>query len=335
MFADVPLFPEQASTHAEKVDALFFALLGVSGFFALLIAVLIIYFAIKYRRRSDADLPPRIEGGLKLEVFWSVVPLLISLGLFYWGAKVFFRLSTPPPNCMDVYVVGKQWMWKLQHVGGQREINQLHVPVNTPVKLTLISQDVIHDFAVPAFRIKQDVLPGRYTETWFEATRIGTYHLFCDQYCGTDHSGMVGKVVVLSRADFQKWLSRGAEADDSLAARGEKLFRKLQCITCHSSDSGARAPVLEGLYDRRVELRDGRRVTADARYIRRSILDPDADVVAGFDPIMPTFRGQVTDEELFQLIAYIKSIRDRRPGDRIPRTERTAPPAAIKEPRKK
>jgi cytochrome c oxidase subunit 2 len=333
MFADVPLFPEQASTHAVRVDHLYFFLLGLTAFFSILIAALIITFAIKYRRRSPDERGQPIHGGLKLEITWTVIPLLISLVIFYWGADVFFNVSYPPEDSLEVFVVGKQWMWKVQHPGGQSEINQLHVPVDRPVKVVLISQDVIHDFAVPAFRIKQDVLPGRYTATWFQATKVGTYHLFCDQYCGTNHSAMIGQVVVLSQADFQKWLRGGDRkirgGDFSLAAKGEQLFRKLQCITCHSADARARAPVLEGLYLSEVRLQNGRTVLADDDYLRESILDPDAKIVAGFEPIMPTFQGQVDEEEIRQLIAFIRSLRR---GRTPPRTERTLPPPSIKKP---
>jgi cytochrome c oxidase subunit 2 len=333
MFAALQLFPEQASTHAERVDAFFFFMMAVSAFFSVLIAALIIYFAVKYRRRSDKDRPAHIEGSLTLEIAWTGIPLLLTMIMFYWGAKLYFDIARPPANCMEIYVVAKQWMWKLQHQKGQREINQLHVPVGKPVKLTMISQDVIHDFAVPAFRLKQDVIPGRYTTTWFEATRPGEYHIFCDQYCGTNHSIMIGKVVVMPQADFGKWLARGP--DDSLAAKGGRLFRKLQCITCHSMDSQARAPALEGLYGRTVHLRDGREVTADDGYIRKSILYPDADIVAGFEPIMPVYElkndggreqesQQLSEEEIRQLISYIKALGK---GETPLRIERTPPPA--------
>jgi cytochrome c oxidase subunit 2 len=325
MFAALQLFPEQASTHAERVDAYFYFMMVVGGFFSVLIAGMIIYFAVKYRRRAGADRPPAIEGGLKLEIAWTGLPFVLCMVMFYWATKLYFDIARPPADCMEIYVVGKQWMWKIQHQGGQREINQLHVPVGKPVKLTLISQDVIHDFGLPAFRLKIDVLPGRYTTTWFRATRPGKYHLFCDQYCGTNHSAMIGTVTVMSGADFDKWLDRGP--DDSLAAKGGRLFRKLQCITCHSMDARARGPVLEGLFGREVHLKDGRALIADYDYIRKSILYPDADIVTGFEAIMPVYDEKndgVGEEEIQQLITYIKSLGKAEVPSRI---ERTAPPA--------
>lgn len=303
----LPLFPEQASAMAGRVDALYFYLLAVSGFFALLIAVLVIVFAIKYRRRSETELPRGIEGSLKLEVAWSVIPLLIALSFFFWGAKLFFAMNRPPNDALEVYVVGKQWMWKIQHADGQREINELHVPVGRAVRLTMTSQDVIHDFFVPAFRMKKDVVPGRYTTAWFQATRPGRYHLFCAQYCGTRHSAMIGWIYVMEPADYQAWLSGGA-ASESLAAAGAKLFQRHACNTCHRPDSLARGPNLEVLFGKKVQISDGRTVTADESYIRESILNPNAKVVMGFQPIMPTFQGLVSEEELLQLVAYVKSL---------------------------
>jgi cytochrome c oxidase subunit 2 len=330
MFTEVPLFPETASTHAEQVDTLFFFLLGVSGAFSVAIAVALIYFAVRYRRRSAAETPKPIHSSLALELTWSLVPLAITLVAFVWGAQLFFRSARPPADVMEVYIVGKQWMWKVQHVGGQREINQLHVPVGRPVKLTLISQDVIHSFFVPAFRIHQDVLPNRYTTVWFEATKPGKYHLFCSQYCGTDHAQMVGEVIVMSKEDFAHWLQQGP--DGSLASEGRKLFRKLQCITCHSADAQARAPVLEELYGREVTLRDGKQVRADDAYLRESILVPDAKIVAGFQPIMPTYKGQVDEEEMLQLLAFIKGLKA---GQTPQRTEAAEPPAVREQEGKK
>jgi cytochrome c oxidase subunit 2 len=322
MFAEVPLFPEQASTSAERVDALFFFLFAVTGFFTVLIATLVIYFAVKYRRRSHAVRPPRIVGSLRLEVFWTVIPFLLSMVMFVWGASVFFHLSRPPDDSMEVFVVGKQWMWKVQHPGGQREINELHVPVGTPVKLTLTSEDVIHDFFVPAFRVKVDVLPGRYVHTWFRPTKPGRYHLFCSQYCGTNHSGMVGTVIVQRPSDYREWLDSHAEG--SLALEGRKLFLHYQCASCHSADARARAPVLEELFGQQVRLRDGRTVLADETYLRESILQPDAKIVAGFEPIMPTYQGQIDEEDIIKLIAFIKGLG---PGQTPRRVDSADPPA--------
>ncbi len=330
MFADVPLFPEQASTIAPRVDAVFFYVLGVTIFFTTLIAFLVLYFAVKYRRRSEEEFPVPNVGSMKLEFVWLIVPFVLAAIMFVWGASIYIAMARPPDDALEVYVVGRQWMWKLQHPGGQREINELHIPVGQPVKLLMTSEDVIHDFYVPAFRTKADVLPGRYTHTWFEATKPGRYHLFCAEYCGTEHSRMGGWVHVLSQDDYRRWLEENA--DRSMALLGRNLFSKLQCVTCHSGNAEARAPVLEGLHGRTVPLRDGKSVFADDNYIRESILKPDAKVVAGYEPIMPPFvlkrsaddtEGNLTEEELMQVIAYIKSLR---PGETPPRVEESIPP---------
>lgn len=321
MFAQVPLFPDQASTSAERVDALFFFILAIIGSVALLVTVLIGYFSVRYRRRSLVARTPSIRGSIGLETFWTIMPLLIFLGMFLWGARLYFSMARPPDDAMEIYVVGKQWMWKLQHMDGQREINTLHVPIGRAVKLTLTSEDVIHDFAVPAFRLKIDVLPGRYVHTWFQATRIGEYHLFCDQYCGTNHSGMVGKVIVMDPQAYEAWL--GSRAEGSLALEGRKLFLKLQCVTCHSANARARAPVLEDLFGSVVHLQDNSTVVADESYLRESILRPQAKIVAGWRPIMPTYQGQVTEADLIQLIAYLKALK---PGQTPVRTEEADPP---------
>jgi cytochrome c oxidase subunit 2 len=292
---------------AGSVDALYFYLVAVSAFFALLIAILVIVFAIKYRRRSEDELPPPVRGGLALEIAWTVIPLGIALSFFFWGANVFFRMNRPPDDALQVYVVGKQWMWKLQHADGQREINELHVPVGRPVKLTMTSEDVVHSFFVPAFRMKKDVVPGRYSTAWFQATKPGDYHLFCTQYCGTNHAKMIGWVHVLEPQAYQDWLSGGGGAE-SLASAGAKLFQQHACNSCHRPDSLARGPNLEGVFGKPVKLADGRTVVADESYIRESILNPTAKVVEGFQPIMPTFQGLISEEGVLQLVAYIKSL---------------------------
>jgi len=304
----MPFMPEPASTVAGRVDALFLFLLAVSVFFGVLIAALVVYFFVRYRRRSDDERPPHIHGSALLELTWSLIPLAIVMVVFFWSAKVFFSVHRVPPNAMEVYVVGKRWMWKLQHLTGQREINELHVPVGTPVKLTLTSEDVIHSFFVPAFRIKQDAVPGRYTSIWFEATRPGRYHLFCAEYCGTKHSGMIGWVVVMEPHEFQDWLAGGAGTQTPVAA-GEKLFKDMACITCHRGDSGARGPNLTGLFGGTVRLADGSTLTADESYLRESIVNPAARVVAGYQPIMPTFQGTLSEEQIMQLVAYVKSLK--------------------------
>jgi cytochrome c oxidase subunit 2 len=307
MFTNLPLFPQQASVQAGQVDAVYFFLVAVTAFFSLLIAGAIALFAAKYRRRHDAEVGVAIHGSLILEILWSVIPFFITMGMFAWGAKVFFDLYRPPAGAMEIFVVGKQWMWKIQHMDGQREINQLHVPVGRPVKLIMGSEDVIHSFYIPAFRVKADVIPGRYNVLWFEATKPGTYHLFCAEYCGTKHSGMVGSVIAMEPADFQAWLGGGAASDSPVAA-GEKLFSSLVCNNCHMQNQQGRGPVLTNLFGTKVELQSGATVVADESYIRESIVNPQAKVVAGFQPLMPTFQGLVTEEQLLQLIAYVRSL---------------------------
>ena len=302
-----PLFPEQASTMAPRVDALYFYLVAVTIVFSLLIAIAILYFAIKYRRRSESELPHGIEGSLKLEIAWSVIPLLFTLTFFFWGTSIFFAMNRPPDDAIEISVVGKQWMWKFQHADGQREINELHVPIGRPVRLVMASEDVIHSFYVPAFRLKRDVLPGRVATLWFEATKPGRYHLFCAEYCGTKHSGMIGWIEVMEPTEFQAWLA-GGSGSESLASAGAKLFQQHACNTCHRPDSLARGPNLEGLYGKPVTLADGRTVVADESYIRESIVMPNAKLVAGFQPLMPTFQGLISEEGLLQLVAYVKSL---------------------------
>ena len=307
MWAGTPLFPEGASTLAARVDHLYFFLLGLTAFFSLLIAGMIVYCAVKYRRRRPDQVGARIHGGVLLEITWTVIPLLITMILFVWGASVFFAMSRPPDETLNIYVVGKQWMWKFQHLDGQREIDELHVPVGRPVKLIMTSEDVIHDVFVPAFRVKADVVPGRYTNLWFQPTKPGRYRLFCAEYCGTRHYAMGGEVVVMDPTEYQTWLS-GGSPEGSLASTGSKLFQDLACNTCHRPDAQGRGPVLEGLFGKQVQLQSGEVVTVDEAYIRESILTPSARVTAGFQPIMPTFQGLVSEEQLLALVEYVKSL---------------------------
>jgi cytochrome c oxidase subunit 2 len=311
------LFPERASTMAGRVDALYFFLLAVSVFFVVLIAALVVYFSFRYRRRAKGEVGQAVHGALALEVTWSVVPLLLTIVMFLWGANVYFSMGSPPPETVDIYVVAKQWMFKFQHLTGQREIDELHVPLGRAVKLTMTSEDVIHDLYVPAFRIKADILPGRYTTIWFTAIKTGTYHFFCAEYCGTRHSGMIGQVVVQDPAAYAAWLSGGA-SEASPAAAGEKLFQDLACVSCHRADAQGRGPVLQGLYGRPVQLTTGTVVTADDAYVRESILNPAAKVVTGYQPIMPTFQGLVTEEQVLQLLEYIKSLKATAPSAAAP-----------------
>jgi cytochrome c oxidase subunit 2 len=308
MWSGTPLFPESASTIAGRVDALYFFLLAISIFFSLLIAGLIVYFAIRYHRRRPDAVGGKIEGGMILEITWTVVPFLITMVIFVWGASVYFAMARPPDETLDIYVVAKQWMWKFQHLDGQREINELHVPVGRAVKLITTSEDVIHDFFVPAFRTKADVIPGRYVNIWFQPTKPGRYRLFCAEYCGTRHSGMIGEIVVMEAIEYQAWLSGGAQ-EGSLASTGGKLFADLACNTCHRPDAQGRGPVLEGLFGKSVQLQSGETVPVDEAYIRESILTPSAKITAGFQPIMPTFQGIVTEEQLLALIEYVKALR--------------------------
>jgi cytochrome c oxidase subunit II len=311
MFGHFPLWPDSASTHAGNVDALYIFLVLVSGIMTALIFTVLMAFAVRYRRRKGQP-AEQIEGSTHLEITWSVIPFCVMLVFFIWGAVIYFQERTPPQDATEVYTVAKQWMWKFEHKGGQREINELHVPVGRDVKLIMTSQDVIHSFFVPAFRIKQDVLPGRYTTLWFRATKPGTYHLFCSQYCGTQHSGMVGWVIVMEPRDYEAWMSGGGT--QPLAVTGQKLFSELGCITCHRSDTQGRGPNLVGVFGKPVLLEDGRTVNADENYVRESILEPGAKIVKGFKPVMPTFQGQVSDEQLNALIAYVKSLAESQSG---------------------
>ena len=305
----IPFVPESASTVSGKVDALYFYLSGVTAFFTLLISGVLIFFVVKYRRRSLYEIPRPISGSHKLETLWSVIPFIIAMSMFAWGAQVYFQMYRPPKNADEIYVVAKQWMWKIQHSTGQREINELHVPVGRKIKLIMTSEDTIHDFFVPAFRIKADVLPGRYTTQWFEATKPGTYHLFCAEYCGMNHSGMIGSVIVMQPTDFDNWLS-GNSGQQSPAVAGQQLYQSLGCVSCHGTNGeGGRGPALAGLFGREVFLANGQTIKVDESYIRESIENPQAKLVAGFGPIMPTFQGQVTPEQLIQLMAFIKSLR--------------------------
>ncbi len=300
------LVPEQASALSAEVDHLLYFLLAVSAFFIVAIFGALVYFALRYRRRSDSELPKPIHGALALEIAWSVIPFAITMVMFFWGASVFFREGRPPDNAMNIYVVGKQWMWKLQHMEGPREINELHIPTGRPVKLTMTSEDVIHSFYVPAFRTKQDVLPGRYTTTWFQPEKPGKYHLFCAEYCGTNHSRMGGWIYVMTPQDYQAWLN-GSPAPTPVE-NGKRLFEDLACVNCHKPDNTGRCPSLLGLYGKTVKLADGRTVTANEDYLRESILEPASKVVNGYEPLMPAYTGQITEEGALQLVEYIKSL---------------------------
>ena len=306
----VPFSPEQASTFAPHVDALYAYLIALTAFFTLGITAAIIFFAVKYRRRQAGELPRPVHGSMVLELTWTIIPLMISMTIFVWGASIFFKAYRAPQQAMEVYVVGKQWMWKFQHQTGQREINELHVPVGARVKLTMTTEDVIHSFYVPAFRIKQDVVPGRYLQTWFEATKAGKYYLFCTEYCGTNHSGMGGYVYVMEPTAYQQWLA-GGTGTESAASQGQKLFQERGCASCHQVEAGGqqgRGPTLYGLFGKQQAVEGGASVTVDEAYVRESILNPQAHIAAGFENIMPTFQGQLSEEQILQLVAYVRSL---------------------------
>jgi len=314
----VPFVPDSASTFSWKVDAVYFYLSGITLFFTLLISAILIFFVLRYRRRSPYEIPRPIAGSHKLETLWSVIPFLIAMTIFGWASKVYFEQYSPPQNAVEVYVVGKQWMWKIQHSTGQREINELHVPIGRKIKLIMTTEDVIHSFFVPAFRMKADVVPGKYTTQWFEATKTGTFHLFCAEYCGMNHSGMIGSVIVMESREFDNWLS-GNAGNTTPAVAGQQLFQTLGCVSCHGANGeGGRGPTLAGLFGRDVRLGNGETVRADEAYIRESILNPQAKLVEGFGPIMPTFQGQVSEDQLVQLLAFIKSLQISNPQQSTP-----------------
>lgn len=305
MVGEFRLFPESASSVSGQVDTLYIFMLCVASFFTLLIFLLIVCFCIYYRRGAVRNREISKGGFWVLEVTWFLIPLGLTMIMFAWGADLYRLIATPPEDCITIDVMGKQWMWKVQHANGRREINTLHLPVDTKVRMRMISEDVIHSFYIPNFRVKQDVLPGRYASLWFEATKLGTYHLFCAEYCGTSHSGMRGHVEVMSQAEYAAWL-RGVQGPTPQAT-GEMLFQQYRCHTCHMSET-PRGPSLVGLAGSTVPLSDGTTVVADDDYLRESILNPSAKLVAGFEPLMPTYQGQIGEEDIRALIEYIKTL---------------------------
>ena len=313
------LFPAEASGISPYVDALYFFLLLMTIVGTALVAILLLVFSIRYRREKN-PVATQIEGSTLLEATWTIIPLAIFLVTFVWGALLYFRIFNPPANAMNIYVVGKQWMWKAEHPGGQHEINALHVPMGQPVQLTMISQDVFHSFSIPDFRIKREVIPGRYSTVWFEATQTGTYHLFCTQYCGTQHSGMVGTITVLTPDDYKKWLQQSTSGM-SLAQNGERLFASMGCNSCHSGNAAARGPNLAGVYGAKLTLTDGSQMLVNDAYLRDAILNPSQHVTAGFAPIMPTYQGQISEDGLIDLVEYIKNMQS---NYRVQQTQVTA-----------
>lgn len=304
---DFPLFPENASTFAGKVDALYFFALAVSIFFTVLIFVGTVWLFVKYRRKHADQVGMPIHGSLVLEIIWSVIPFIITMVMFGWGAQVFFVGMMKPAGTKEYFAVAKQWMWKFQHPEGHREINTLHVPVGEKISITMTSDDVIHSFFVPAFRVKMDVLPGRYTSVWFEATKVGEYHLFCTEYCGAEHSQMIGTVSVMKPDDYQRWLEGGTVGSPPVAAGGD-LFRQYACNTCHDAGDTSRGPSLVGIAGKEATLSNGRRVVRDDNYLRESILHPTASLVQGYQNLMPTYQGQIDEQGVANLLTYIKSL---------------------------
>ncbi|HET9191583.1 MAG TPA: cytochrome c oxidase subunit II [Vicinamibacterales bacterium] len=320
--------PDQASTMAADVDQLYWFIIGVTAFFGILVCVLVVYFAVRYRTDDPLKVGAPITGSIPLELAWSVIPFLISVVIFVWASQVFFDLYRPPDQTLEIYATGKRWMWKFQHLDGKAEINTLHVPVGRPVKVTFTSEDVLHSLYFPSFRTKADAIPGRYSTVWFEATQTGEWHIFCAEYCGTKHSGMIGMVTVMEPSAYQAWLS-GNEGGGTLASRGERLFSELACNTCHISDGSGRGPSLVDKFGAQEQLTNGSIVNVDETYVRESILTPQLKVVAGFQPVMPTFQGLVNEEGVMALIEYVKSLQSSPGGAAAPSTAGTpaaAPP---------
>jgi cytochrome c oxidase subunit 2 len=304
----VPLFPTQASTIAPQVDNLYFFIVAVTAFFAVLVSALVMFFAIKYRDDSGLKVGADIHGSVPLEIGWSLIPFVIAMAIFAWSSVVYFHSVRPPDQTTEIYATGKRWMWRFQHTDGTREINALHVPLGRPIKVTFTAEDVIHDLYIPAFRVKADAIPGRYSSIWFEATKAGEYHLFCAEYCGTKHSGMVGTVYVMEQDAYQAWLAGGGVTGGTMQARGEQLFQQLACTTCHRTDNTGRGPSLAGLFGSQVKLANGQTVVADEGYVRESILTPQMKQVEGYGPLMPTFQGLVNEDGMLSLIEYVKSL---------------------------
>ena len=300
------IIPEQASTLAPRVDQLYWFIIAVTAFFGILVTVLVIYFAVKYRTDDPLKVGAPITGSIPLELGWSIIPFIISIVIFAWAADVFFDLYRPPDQTLEIYATGKRWMWKFQHLDGKSEINELHVPLGRAVRVTFTSEDVLHSLYFPAFRTKADAIPGRYSSVWFTPTKLGNYHIFCAEYCGTRHSGMIGTVTVMEPTEYQAWITGATEGP--LSARGERLFADLACNTCHRSDGSGRGPALEAKFGTEERLATGAVVRVDESYVRESILNPQLKLVAGYQPLMPTFQGLVSEESVMALVEYVKSL---------------------------
>jgi cytochrome c oxidase subunit II len=303
----IPLHPPTASNIAGQVDRVYYVLTAITVFFSALIFGCIFYFMVRYRRRTADEHAEQIHGSIPLEVFWTIVPSVICLGIFLWSSYLYVRNARPPANSMEIFVVGKQWMWHIQHPEGPREIDALHIPLGQAVKLTVTSQDVIHGFFVPAFRVKKAVLPGSYNFLWFKPDKIGKFHLFCTEYCGAGHSKMIGWVYVMSPQDYATWVA-GQMKNQSMAQEGARLFNQLGCNACHAADDTGRGPSLVGEYGKQETLKDGSIRVVDETLIRQAIVNPNSIQLPKYAPIMPTFKGQVDESQVLQLIAYIKSL---------------------------
>jgi cytochrome c oxidase subunit 2 len=307
MWFPFPLVPEQASTMAPEVDQVYWFIVAVTAFFGTLVSVLVVYFAVKYRTSDPMAIGARITGSIPLELAWSLIPFVISIVIFAWAADVYFSLHRPPDQTLEIYSTGKRWMWKFQHLDGKSEINELHVPLGRAVRVTFTSEDVLHSLFFPQFRVKADAIPGRYSSVWFTPTMVGEFDIFCAEYCGTKHSGMIGRVTVMEPTEYQNWLSGGTEGP--LSTRGERLFTELACNTCHVADGSGRGPSLVNKFGSQERLADGSTVDVDESYVRESILNPQAKLVAGYQPLMPTFQGLVNEENVMALIEYVKTLR--------------------------
>ena len=312
MWSRFSLVPEQASSLAARVDQLYWFITAVTAFFGILVTVLVVYFAVKYRTDDPTKVGARITGSIPLELAWSIIPFVISVVIFAWAADVYFALHRPPDQTLEIYSTGKRWMWRFQHLDGKAEINELHVPLGRPVRVTFTSEDVLHSLYFPSFRVKADAIPGRYSTVWFTATKVGEYHIFCAEYCGTKHSAMIGRVTVMEPAAYQAWLSGASEGP--LSVRGERLFNDFACNTCHLSDGTGRGPSLANKFGSEEVLTDGSRVTVDESYVRESILMPQAKLVNGYQPLMPTFQGLVNEESVMALIEYVRSLQSAQGG---------------------
>jgi cytochrome c oxidase subunit 2 len=309
---NIPIVPPQASEHAVDHDYLFYAITALTIFFTVVVLSAVVYFAVKYRDGSNADRSNPVDHSDKLEIAWSVVPLVLALAMFGWGAKQWIDLHETPEDAIEIFVIGKQWMWHVQHANGVRENNELHVPVGRPVRLTMISQDVIHAFYIPAFRLQWHVVPGRYTSMWFTPTKTGRFNLWCAMHCGALHSEMGGYVTVMKQADFQAWLANGgsqpAATRLTMADQGKKLYEQLACGNCHGAQDNLRGPSLYMLYGKDRLMADGSKVKADEEYIRDSIVNPWARITRGYTNTMPAYKDALSEEQVLQLLAFIKTL---------------------------